>query len=238
LRSARSVLGAAAVLAVLARAASVPAQPVLSPDPAAAIGRRLDLTRFADERGTPFATRRAAMDGAGRATPWIVSPIYTRCRATCSPLTAVLKRVLGEAGLRPADYAVLSLSFDPDERAEDLAAFRERMALPAGWLTLRATDGAALDGALAALDFRTVALAGGQLDHPNLVAILTPDLRVSEYLLGLDLRAGQLVGALERARAGGAGRRAWKGPLFAACVLGFVASAFVFAWSVLRLRRR
>lgn len=231
--SVRSLLEAALVAVVLAEPGAV-AQPVLSPDPSTAIGRRLDLSRFSDERGTGFA---AILARDGRRTPWIVSPIYTRCRSTCSPLTAVLKRALGDSGLGPRDYSVVSFSFDPDERAEELAAFRQRMALPPGWLTLHTTDPEALTAALTTLDFRTVALGGGQLDHPNAVAVLTADMRVSEYLLGLDLGGRQLAAALARARAGGARRPVWRWPLFTLAALGFVASAFVFVSRLVRLRR-
>ena len=178
------------------------AQLVLSPDPSKAIGRRLDLDRFVDEHGTPFDAIRAT-EGDGVRVPWVVSPIYTRCRSTCSPLTAVLKHALEESGLDPRSYRVASFSFDRDERGETLAAFRTRMGLPPEWLTLRAPDPAPLEGALLALDFRTVTIGDGQLDHPNLVAILTPDMRLSEYVLGLDFTASQVAAALDRARAGG-----------------------------------
>lgn len=224
MRSLRSAVAAGASLLVATLAT---AQPVLAPDTTAAIGRRLDLGRFVDEHDAPFTPD-------GRPTPWIASPVYTRCRSTCSPLTAALKRALAESG---ADARVVTFSFDPDERPEDLAAFRARLALPPGWLTLRATDRAALDAALATLDFRTVALADGQLDHPNLVVVLTPDMRVSEYLFGVDFTGQALAGALARARAGGAGRGAWRAPLFALAALGFAASAFVFVSRLLRLRR-
>jgi cytochrome oxidase Cu insertion factor (SCO1/SenC/PrrC family) len=223
LRSVRSVLAAAAIVGGLASA-----QPVLAPDTGAAIGRRLDLSRFVDERGAPFTSD-------GGPTPWIVSPVYARCRSTCSPLTAALKRALAESGA--ADARVVSFSFDPDERPEDLAAFRARLALPPRWLTLRATDGAALDAALATLDFRTIALADGQLDHPNLVVVLTPDMRLSEYLFGVDVTGRELAAALARARAGGAGRGAWRATLFTLAALGFAASAFVFVSRMVRRRR-
>jgi cytochrome oxidase Cu insertion factor (SCO1/SenC/PrrC family) len=233
----RDLIAAVTVAAALAAAGPARAQPVLAPDPSAVVGKRLDLSRFTDERGTGFAAIRAALDRDGRRPPWIVSPIYTRCRATCSPLTGVLKRALIESGLGPRDYAVLSFSFDPEERADDLAAFRDRMALPPDWLTLRAMDAATLDAALTAIDFRTVALGGGQLDHPNAVAVLTADMRVSEYLLGLDLDGRRLAAALERARSGGAARPAWRWPLFTLAALGFVASAFAFVSRLVRLRR-
>ena len=221
-------------LLLLALGRHVAADVVLSPDPARTIGKPLDLRGFVDERGTTFEAIRAADVGPG--VPWVVSPIYTRCRSTCSPLTAVLKRALAEAD--PRSYRVVSFSFDRDERADALLAFRAHMQLPEAWLTLRTTDATVLDRTLTALDFRTIALGDGQLDHPNLVAILTPDMRLSEYVFGLDFTARDVAAALDRARAGGAGRRRWHSLLFVVAALGFTGSAFVFASRLVRRRQR
>ena len=210
-------------------AAAVQAALPLAPDPAA-IGRVIRFDGFVDERGQPFTAAPAD------ARPWIVSPIYTRCPTTCSAITAGLKAAVEQSGLRPAEYRVLSFSFDPEETDASLAAFRARMQLPPDWITLRAGDPAALESTLRRLDFRTVRLDGGVLEHPNVIAILAPDRRLVAYLPGVALPAAELTGAVARARAAPGALDAWRLDLLGVAALGFLASSAGFV--VLLARRR
>jgi cytochrome oxidase Cu insertion factor (SCO1/SenC/PrrC family) len=217
------------LLAVLCTPA--PGDAILPPDPGVALGQTVTFDGFVDQSGQPF---RAAADD-GRA--WIVSPIYTRCPTTCSALTAALQAALRQSGLRSADYRVVSLSFDPEETDASLAEFRDRLRLPPEWITLRAADRAALERTLGTLDFRTMQLDGGAIEHPNLVAVLDGGRRVVAFVYGIPLSAAELTRAVTRARAGASPLDGWRPYAFLFAALGFIASAAVFIALLSRARR-
>ncbi len=225
-------LGTLVSLAVIAASQ---AQTLLPPDPSKTIGERVSLDGFVDENEREVAALSAATtDREPRV--WIISPIYTRCPFTCSPITNSLKAALRDSGLEPADYRVVSLSFDPYETGESLRRFREMLQLPDGWLTVRAAAPAALERTLGSLDFRTMTIGDGQYAHPNLLAVLTPDLRLNEYLLGVTFSPSQLAAAVRAARTGGTSARAWYRNLAVVSGVGLLVSATVFG--ALLLRRR
>jgi cytochrome oxidase Cu insertion factor (SCO1/SenC/PrrC family) len=222
------------LLWLLATAVVLPAaaQTLLPPDVSRTLGTRIPFDGFVNEEGRDVASLLREADGSA-VRPWVVSPMYTRCLHTCSPITASLRSALEHSGLRASEYRVLSFSFDPNETAEGLRAFRSRLQLPEGWLTLRAADPAALARTLAALDFRTITLGDGAFDHPNLIVILAPDQRLAQYVFGVTFSAEQLATAVRRARAGVSLLAGWEVYEFAAAAIGFLVSAFVFlsVWS-------
>jgi cytochrome oxidase Cu insertion factor (SCO1/SenC/PrrC family) len=223
-------VAAALLLALLCSAAR--ATTVLPPDPDLAIGQEISLDGFVDQNGDlPPAAR---VD----ARPWIVSPMYTRCPTTCSVITAALKAALQRSGLRPSEYHVLSFSFDPRETDASLAEFRARMQLPPEWLTLRASDPAALERTMRRLDFRTIELDGGRFEHPNLVAVLDPGRRVVGFVYGVNPSPGALAGVAARARNGAAALDRWRPYGFFLAAVGLLASAAVFLNLLSRRRRR
>ena len=118
-----------------------------------------------DEQGQPHDLRALTIG-----QPTLLLPIFTRCSGTC-PMTAVrLKDALAAAG--PA-FRVALLSFDTEDTARDLREFRERFALPADWLVVRAVDPAAARSFFDELDFHFMK-SGGGFDHPNLTFVLSP----------------------------------------------------------------
>ena len=223
------------LLTALVIAVPAEAQKLLPPDPAVSVGQVVAFDGFVDEEGRDAASLVRESDGAPL-HPWVVSPIYTRCLHTCSPITSSLRSALEQSGLQAAEYRVVSFSFDPNETPEGLRAFRSHLQLPAGWLTLRAADQAALTRTLKALDFRTITMGDGQFDHPNLIAILAPDQRLVEYLFGVTFSPTQLAAAVRRARSGVPFLAGWEPYLFATAAIGLLTSAFVF-FSLLSRRR-
>ena len=226
------VAGRVLSLLLLVGAGPAPAQRLLPPDPSVAIGNVVSFDGFVDEAGRPFVR---PVDGPAR--PWVVSPIYTRCPHTCSAITTTLKRALAESGLQPDTYRVLSFSFDPAETATGLQDFRVRMGLPPDWLTLRAGDGAALERTLRAIDFRTISTGDGGFDHPNLVAVLAPDMRLAGYVFGVTFTPDELGGVVRRARSGVSVLDRWRPVVFFFAVIGFAASGTLFLWLWSRRRR-
>ncbi len=204
------------------------AQTVLPPDPGKTIGRPVPLDGLIDERDRDLAAWGPEPDVSGQPRAYILSPIYTRCPHTCSPITSSLRSALEQSGLAPSEFRVISVSFDPEETADGLRAFRSKLQLPDEWVTLRARSPEGLARTLESLDFRTIRTRDGQYDHPNLVAILTPDLRLDGYLFGVVFSPPQLAAVVRRAAAGGSWLGRWQGWLFVVAGVGLVVSAFVF----------
>jgi protein SCO1/2 len=221
---------AAILLLIVFPASAVCGATLLPPDPSVVVGRPISFDGFVDQSGRPF---RAASAGT---RPWIVSPIYTHCPTTCSVITAALKAALQQSGL--ADYRVLSFSFDPQETDASLVAFRDRMQLPSDWVTLRATDRAALERTLRSLDFRTIQLDGDVFEHPNLIAVLDADQRVVAFVYGVRPSPAEITRAVQRARDGASALDAWRPYLFFFAAVGFAASAAVFIAMLAGKRRR
>jgi cytochrome oxidase Cu insertion factor (SCO1/SenC/PrrC family) len=209
---------------------------LLPPDPTRTVGDVVPFAGFVDEDGrVPPAL---ADDGRRDPRPWIVSPMYTRCPTTCSAVTTSLRRALAASGLSPAEYRVLSFSFDPAETGTGLRAFRARMALPPGWLTLRAAGSDGLARTLASLDFRTITTGETTFAHPNLVVVLAADRRIARYLFGIEIAPGTLARAVRGARAGVSTIDTWRPRLFLTALVGFLASAGLLASLVSRRRAR
>jgi cytochrome oxidase Cu insertion factor (SCO1/SenC/PrrC family) len=225
----RCVVGALFGLAYVAPGAA--AETLLPPDPSKTVGHVIRFDGFVDENGHEL-DRQAQAD----TLPWIVSPMYTRCPHTCSAVTAGVRRAIDQSGLTPSEYRVLSFSFDPNETADGLRAFRARLQLPNDWLTLRARDPGTLERTLKALDFRTISMGNGDFDHPNLVAVLAPDMRLAGYLFGVTFSPTELARSVRRARDGVSAVDVWRIHFFLFTVIGFLASVGMFV--VLLSRRR
>ena len=217
-----------AVLAIIVAVAEGGAQTVLPPDPGKTIGRPVPLDGLVDERERDFAEWKSQPGESDRPRAYILSPVYTRCPHTCSPITSSLRSALERSGLDRSEFRVISFSFDPEETASGLSAFRSKLQLPDDWLTLRALSPEGLARTLASLDFRTIKRGDGEYDHPNLIAIVTPDLRLDGYLFGVAFSPTELAAAVRRAAAGGSWLARWQGWLFVVAGAGLVVSAFVF----------
>lgn len=178
------------VLWLALAATNAAAQETSRPDAAKTIGTHMPDVAFLADDGTAF--RLSALWGK----PVIVSPIFTTCPSACSMITESLRDALAEIGEPGVGYEVLTVSFDPADDTAAMRAYRERMGLPRGWrlATASADDVATL---LRALDFRVTPVEGGGFAHPNLVAILSPDLTVSGYVHGLMYPADEVRAALE-----------------------------------------
>lgn len=110
------------------------------------------------------------LGGLAAGAPTLLLPIFTRCSGTC-PLTAVLLKEAFKKARAP--FRVVVLSFDDEDRAADLTAFRERFGLPAEWLLVRSADAAATREFFDELGFHFMKVGSG-FDHPNETFVLSP----------------------------------------------------------------
>jgi protein SCO1 len=130
--------------------------------------------------------------------PVIVSPIFTTCPHTCTMITESLRDALRQIGEPGVGYEVLTVSFDPADDSAAMRAYRERMQLPPQWrlATARPDELASL---LRAVDFTVTPMEQGSFAHPNLVIVLSPDLRVARYVHGVMFVPADLRTAMEDA---------------------------------------
>ncbi len=145
----------------------------------------------------------------GRA-PVILALGYFHCPSLCGVVRNDLFEALAKSGLRgPADYELVAISIDPAETPADAAAAladdRDRYPMPGSdraWHFLTG-DAAAVAAVEEAVGFRSrydVHLR--QFLHPAGIVVLTPDRRVSGYVLGVGYSAGDIATAVTLAQSG------------------------------------
>jgi protein SCO1/2 len=152
-------------------------------------------------------------------------------------ITKSLAAALAPLGEPGADFEVLSLSFDVGDTPDDLADYRERMRLPPGWRLARAESEQLLPF-LDSLDFRFISDTEGGFTHPNVVVVLSPELDVARYLYGTAFESDALADAIDAARRGGSGLRAFGPLLFSAAIAGAALAALVMGITLRRVRAR
>jgi cytochrome oxidase Cu insertion factor (SCO1/SenC/PrrC family) len=165
----------------------------------------------------PALTLDAAGDGATvRLTelgegPYVVAPIFTRCRGVCTVVAKRLKSAWGErgeigrrraGGPGGASAQIVLVSFDPEDTPEDMARFRETFDLPASWrlATVGREEGLRF---FSALGFEWRTLARRQFDHSGKVFVITDDLRIASVLGPDQLTTERLGAEVEAAKSGG-----------------------------------
>jgi len=145
--------------------------------------------------------------------PVIIVLGYFRCPMLCTLVNDGLIKSLQE--LKPSvgrDFNVVDVSIDPRETPA-LAATRKaeylkqygRAGASDGWHFL-VGDKAAVDEVANDCGFRyAYDVESGEYAHPSGLVILTPDGRISRYLLGVNFDAAELLAALDVARRGESG---------------------------------
>jgi protein SCO1 len=166
-------------------------------------------TVFRDETGRTVALRDLMHEGR----PVIFAPVYYECPMLCTQVLNSLFTAIGVISLDPGkDFTVVAMSFDPKEPTglarDKKAAYMARYKRPgteAGFHFLTG-DQASITPVLDTLGFRyQYDPAIDQYAHPAMVAVLTPDGRISKYFLGIDYSARDLRFALIEASEGHAG---------------------------------
>lgn len=173
----------------------------------------------AHPRDIPAAVR--VLDGAGRLESLdrnlrddgrvaIVNFFYTRCIALClaqGSLTEQLQRAIEAEGLQDK-LRLISLSFDPRDRANDLSRYAVRMGADAGvWQFLTLTDAAQRSALLDMFGIMVVPAPLGEFEHNAAFHVVTPDGRLVR-IVDLDDPGWALKAAKALLPAAAAGRAA------------------------------
>jgi cytochrome oxidase Cu insertion factor (SCO1/SenC/PrrC family) len=163
--------------------------PIESSAPKYDSGRPVARVRYIDDQGRT----RSLSEMAGR--PLILVPMFTKCQSACPRVVDGLKRALAGSSRDVNDYRVFLFSFDATDTPESLASFRRRERVPLSW-TLATADPASIHALMESISFR-YATASGSLIHPNLMVVLSPDLKTGKYLFGTRHSAAELDRALD-----------------------------------------
>lgn len=165
-------------------------------------GRAAAQISWADESGRV----RNLSEFAGY--PVVLLPMYTRCPSACLRTVAQLKKALVDSSADPAQFRVFLFSIDPTDTAATLVAYRQREAVPLGWV-LGAADQSNIDALLESVGFQS-AKAGTEFMHPNLLLFLDSKLRVGKWIYGTGYTASDVDSALKIA----SGQSDWIGQHF------------------------
>lgn len=162
------------------------------------LGRNVPDVRLFDSKGRQFNLK-DIIDGK----PLIISPVYTRCTTACFTITDNLRDAVARTEGLGKDFRVISLSFDKRDSKEDLEKFRKQWALDGiNWIAA-AGEESEIKKILDAVDFHyTFDSDTGEFLHSNLVVVLTPDLRISRYLHGIQPRERDLRLSVMEAKKG------------------------------------
>ena len=166
-------------------------------------------TTFRDETGRTLTLRELTRDGR----PVIFVPVYYECPMLCTQVLNSLFTALKVVSLNPGkDFTVVAMSFDPkephglarDKKAAYLAKY-DRPGTETGFHFLTG-DQTSITPVLDTIGFKYQYDPGiDQYAHPAMVAVLTPDGRISKYFQGIDYSARDLRFALIEASEGHVG---------------------------------
>ena len=224
--------------------------------PATARADDLGDYAFAQNPGAVLPAGAAFVEADGRRVtlgdltgrrPIVLALGYFHCPMLCSVVRDDLLDALSHTGLRAgADYDLVTVGIDPDETRADAAAAEADDAArypvaadgdapePHGWHFLTG-DAGAVAAVASTVGFRSrydVHLK--QFLHPAGIVVLTPEGRVSGYVLGVGYHAGDLRTAVTMASTGGIARAAL--PLLLLC-FHFDAETGRYSLSVMKVLR-
>ena len=167
--------------------------------------------------------------GLSSGSPVILSFIYTRCTSACPMIVRGIKDALKSSGNQGAK--VLLINFDLRDKPSDLIKFRERHKIPSDWAIalLREKDLVRLTGFL---DFRfRYDQETDMFAHPNVLVIISPQLMVSGYMLGVRYNSEKLRNILSLARVNRADINPVKGFLLRCFRYDPVTGKYAIDWS-------
>ena len=168
--------------------------------------------------------------------PVVLLPMYTRCPSACLQTVAQLKKALVDSAADPTQFRVFLFSIDPNDTPASLVAYRQREAVPLGWV-LGVADQTNIDALLESIGFQS-AKAGTEFMHPNLLLFLDSRLQVGKWIYGTGYSTSDVDSALKIA----SGQNDWIGQhfdiLYAIVVFAAALLCVALVQQILRYRQR
>ena len=167
----------------------------IPPNESRTIGTKLPDVMLIDSHGKSFNLY--SLSGK----PIILSPIYTHCSSACPIITDSLKKVVYKLGTPGRDFWVLSFTFDPKDRLEDLRRFQKEHGIDGrGWKVVMAKDSQELFKLTDAIDFRFMSEQNSRdFIHPNLLVFISADMVIKKYVYGVVFKYEDMKKALDYA---------------------------------------
>lgn len=206
----------------------------IPPNESKTIGTHLPNIKFLDSYGKVFELYQL------KGKPIILSPIYTHCSSACPIITDSLRKVVYKLGRPGQDFWVLSFTFDPKDKLEDLRRFQKEHGIEGiGWKVVMADNPEDLFKLMDAIDFRFMSLPESRdFVHPNLVVFISPDMVIKKYIYGVVFNEKELKKALEYAKGKEDIWERARPYLFFLGLLGFGASSLYVLLKISHLRKK
>ncbi len=167
----------------------------ITPNPDLVLGSRVPNVELVDEGG-----RLIRLKEISEGRPLLVSFVYTRCTSACPMIVEGVRKTL--KNIDTEDFTVLLVDFDERDTARDLIRFRSIRGIEANWRLVLAR-GENLKRLTEALDFKFYYDDSTDMfAHPNVLVVLSPDLKVSGYMLGVSYDPEKLSRIIAKARQG------------------------------------
>jgi protein SCO1 len=163
------------------------------PNEAKFLGREIADIYVTDTRGEQHLL--SALIGS---EPVLLSPVYTSCPSACSVITAHLKEAVAKAGGLGKNFTVITFSFDHEDSPEDLQVFTDRWKLEEPSWKVVAADREGTNMLLASIDFEITKDDRGEFEHPNVVLVVSPGMKISRFIHGVVPKSRDIkIGILE-----------------------------------------
>lgn len=175
---------------------SFPKEIDIVPKPEFVLGKKVPDVTLINERGEEVRLSQVA-DGK----PLMLSFIYTRCTSACPMIVKGIKEAL--KGITYRDVKVLLIDFDERDKPADLRNFRKKRDIIGSRWIVALAKGNDLKNLTRAVDFRFFYDEKTDMfAHPNVLVILSPDLIISGYMMGVTYNSKKLSLLIEKARLG------------------------------------
>lgn len=164
----------------------------VAPNPDLVLGKRVPDVALIDEWG-----REVTLRDVSSGKPVVLSMVYTRCTSACPLIVEGMKEALKRMGRK--DFTPLLVDFDERDRPEDLRKFIRERRIGDGW-RVTVAKGENLRKLTNVLDFKFYYDRGTDtFAHPNVLVVISPDLRVSGYMLGVRYDPDRLSSMIDKA---------------------------------------
>ncbi len=141
--------------------------------------------------------------------PTIFSLVYYECPGICSPLLTEIAWVINKVDLKPIEeYQIVTLSIDPRENSETTARWKKNYydgmkgEFPQEAWHFLTGENENIKKVADALGYRYQQSSDGNYTHPGAIVAISPDGKISRYLLGLKFNPFDIKMAIYDAQEG------------------------------------
>ncbi len=188
------------------------------------LGKKVPDVTLIDEKG-----KSVRLSEIVKGEPVLISLIYTRCTSSCPMIVRGIRDAL--AGMKE-EVRVLLVDFDERDTPKDLVEYRKKRGITDKRWILALAKGDSLKSLTRALDFKYFYDEKTDMfAHPNVLVILSPDLKVSGYILGLRYDPDKLSDIVAKARVGEVDINPIKGALLKCFRYDPITGTYYIDWS-------